>query len=167
MARGIADRRVEGVRQAMQHPPCESALIDDRTSQRLVPINADRFAGIDDSAVAFERVADIDLAFLHADGGRFVVLFHAHLKGRSADGNHRSRSVNPIRIGLIAQMLDMDSYTPHQYVQQIAPVWRILAEDNVRVRIDLEGTAVGNLELRGTVRSGDDDLLYLDAIADL
>ena len=117
MTRGVTDSRVDRVRQTAQHSPRKRAFIDQRTRERLIPVNTNGLAGLDDPAVALERVADIDLPFLHADDGRLIVFFYTYFERGAANRDHRGRSVNPIWIRLIAPMLDVDPYAAHQHVQ--------------------------------------------------
>jgi hypothetical protein len=82
----------------------------------------------------------------------------------AADGNDGRRGVDPIRIRLVAQLLNVDLYPADQDVEKITPVRRILAEGNVRVGKYLKGTAIGDLEHRVAIRATHDHLPDLDAV---
>src|SRR5580704_4908404 len=112
-------------------------------------------------------MANVHNTFFYRHDGGVVVIVHGDVERRAAHGNDRCRRQNPIVIGLTAPLLDVNLYPSGQNVQQIAPIAGVLAEDNIRVRIDFESAAIGNLELRVAVSTGDDNLLDLNLIADI
>ncbi len=63
-------------------------------------------------------------------------------------------------------MLDMDAHPPHQYIQQVFPVGRVLSEQDARVGENLKSAAVGNLEDGVSVRPGHDQILDVHRLAD-
>src|SRR5207253_10645798 len=79
--------------------------------------------------------------------------------------DHRAWRVDSVWIRLTAPFLDMDLDPSNQDIQKIAPSGWIIAKNDCRVRINLKGTAVRNLEAGVAVWSRDDHLLGLDFVA--
>ncbi len=107
----------------------------------------------------------------HADGAfhdeyrRHFGFVHGNLKRRAANRDHSRRRINPRRVGFAAQPVDVDLDAPEEHVDQVAQASWILADDNLRVGINKERTAVGDLQRREAVRSGDDGLAQLYGVA--
>src|SRR3981081_2512430 len=108
---------------------------------------------------------DVYDAFFHRDDGRFIIILNADIKCGAAYGNYRRGGKNAIVIGLSAPFLDVDFHSSNQNIQQVTPIPRILAEDDIGIRIDLESAPVGNLELREAVWTGYDALPHLHFLA--
>ena len=108
---------------------------------------------------------DVDDAFFHLDQRAFIVIVDGDIERRPAYRNHRRRRQNAVRIRLVAEALNVDSHSSHDNIQQIFPIRRILAEDDVGIRKHLKSAPVGNLKHRVAIYSSDDDLFHQNAIA--
>ena len=106
-------------------------------------------------------------ALFHRYRRGLIVVVHAHVEGGTADRDHRGRRQDPVWVRLPAPFLDVYFHPTDEQIQKIAQVAGVLAEDNVRIRINLKEASIGNLELRVTVCTGDDDLLDLDLVANV
>jgi hypothetical protein len=135
----VSGSRECGIAQTLENLAYNGTLVDRALGQRLILIHMDRFAGIQRPDLSRpEGMPDINHAFFDRDDGRFVVIVHADIESGAPYGNHGSGCDNSVVIGLPAQFLDVYFHPTDQNIQQIAPVSRILAEDNIGVRIDLE-----------------------------
>ena len=110
---------------------------------------------------------DVHNALFHRHDRGLIVFVDADIKRGATDGNDCRRGYNPVGVGLPSPFLDVYFHPSNQNIQQIAPVSWILAEDHIRIRVNLEIASIGNLELREAVGTGDDDLLHLYGIADI
>ena len=68
--------------------------------------------------------------------------------------------------GTPGRMLDKHLHASEPDVQQMLPIAGRFAEDDLRIREDFEGAAVGDFEARIAVGAGDDQLLRLHRVAD-
>jgi hypothetical protein len=59
----------------------------------------------------------------------------------------------------------MNFYAAKKDLEQVFPIARIIAENNVGIRENFEGAAVGDLQQRIAIRAGDDNLAWFNGIA--
>ncbi len=103
----------------------------------------------------------IDDPLFHTHRGGFVVVIYTYIEGGSADGNYGGRSKDAIRIRLSTPFLNVNLHPPYEQIQKVAKISGIFPKYDIGIRIDFELTSVGNLELRKSVRTSNDNLLDL------
>src|SRR3954468_19754436 len=71
-----------------------------------------------------------------------------HIEYRPAHGDDGGRAGDLIWIRHSRRMLDEDLHAAEPYVQEVLPVARRLAKNDLGIRKDLERASVGNFEAR-------------------
>ena len=156
------------VAQPLQDSTDHCSLVDGALGQGLILVHMHRFARIQRlRQPRTESMPDIDHPFFHRNYRGLIIIVHRNIERGTPNGYYRGGCENPIIIGLSAPLLDVDFHPADQYIEQVSPVSGILSKDDVGVRINLEGTAIGNLELRETVWTGDDNLPGLHFVANV
>ncbi len=130
-----------------RHDPRQIAFVDAARGDGFVAIHPQRFAGIQNLGISARQqsVLHFHLAVFHFDQRGFVVVIDGNVEGGAAHRNHRGRGQHAIRVGHVAEVLDMNAHPADQDVQEVPPVRRILAEHHARVGKYLKSAAVGNL----------------------
>ncbi len=151
-----------------QYDPRQVALVYATRGDGLVTIHPQRLAGIQQLGISARQqsVLHFHLAVFHFDQRGFIVVVDGDVEGGAAHRNHRGRREHAIRIGHAAEVLDVNADAAHQDVEEVLPVGRVLAEHHAGVRKYLKSTAVGNLQQRVAVGSGQDQVANLHGIAD-
>src|ERR1019366_3957964 len=140
----------------------DGALIDTLLCERLVLVDANPFAGVQDAGLGnAQKVADFDGTFFVEHHGGGVVILYLDVENGAADGNDGAGRANFIVIGQATGVFDLDADFAQPDFEKIAPVAAVGTEDDFGFRKDLESAAVGNLEDAITVDSGHDNLFGL------
>ncbi len=160
---------VNSLGQSPDYASCYRALIDYLClGQWLIFVDANGFARGQGYYFAPHReVLHINQTFFDAYFGDIAIVFHLHVKDGATHGDKSGRRVYAIVVGLSAQFLNVDPDVAQPDVKQVFPVALAGAELHVRVGVDFECAAIGELEKGAAGRSGDDHLAGLDAVADV
>ena len=158
---------VNGLRQSPDYASRYRALIDYLClGQWLIFVDSNGFAGGQGNYFAAPEVLHIDQTFFTPTSviSPLSSTFTSKMVPRT---EMRAVGVWTRLCGLSAQFLNVDPDVAQPDIEQVFPVALAGAELHVRVGVDFERAAIGELEKGAAGRSGDDHLAGLDAVADV
>ena len=162
------DSYLNRIHHGVQHALRRGAFIETRPRQRLIRVYLQRFACIQDFRIAAgdQPVADLHRSFFHCHNRGALFIVHADIEHRAANGNGCGGRLYPVRIRP-AKLLDLYANSSHQHVEHIAPVRRIIAENNFGIGENFKRAAVGYAENRVPIGAADNHLFGLNCVANI